>query len=147
MIGLPIAFVIAVLVIWYDATAPPSLSEYIGSTKNTQEVKSFLAMYPDAEAAERDYFYDCDFSPCPPRPVSSIDYSYAEQPDASENTARSATLSVSFEAGTLKPNYFSVSCIDSLRDDSNARIEGVSLSNVTEFLKNENCPANATSSS
>jgi hypothetical protein len=64
------------LFVWYDMNTPPSLSEYIESTKNAQEVKSFIAKYPNAEAVEHEYFYDCDYSPCPPRPLS-IDYSYA----------------------------------------------------------------------
>lgn len=143
MIGLPIAFVITVLVIWYDSNAPPSLSEYIDSTRNTQEVKNFLTVYPTAKTELRDYYYHCDVAPCPP--VSFLDYSYAESPNAEPNTARSVTLVVSFRDGTLEPTYFSVSCYDQLRDDSHVRIEGVSLSNVTDFVKNENCPPSSTS--
>lgn len=142
MIGLPIAFVVTVLAIWYDTNTPPSISEYIDSTKNTQEVKSFLSVYPTAKTELRDYYYRCETTPCPP--VSFLDYSYAESPDAEPNSARVVTLVVSFQNGTLEPTYFSLSCYDQLRDDSDVRVEGASLSNMSDFLKNESCPPNTT---
>ena len=141
-ITLPAALGVAVLVIWYDMNTPPSMSEYVNSVSNTQEVKSFLTVYPTAKAQVRDDFYDCPGLPCPPIPQASLDYSYYERPNEIENTARSVTLLVSFESGTVKPNYFSVSCYDQLREDSGVRIEGFSLSNVTDFLNNEKCPLN-----